>query len=619
MVSIQPYKIKSGDNSHYRTPITTNTTPPIPTVVGPSAGLKPNSSFDPNELATIISQTVTQSATQSVTLALTAYLDQRLQAQEFAAQACQATFEKKILEKVERIEDDRTFFRGEVQTQKKSIGDLRVSEDKVTTEVTKLAEQVKAQHELKVDVTDHVTPEDLDQVWHQLNALQNAVFPEVSSTPSSAEPQQSLSFDPPLASQPTGSSHQHVAPPAAPSRERNLPRISEVDHGGHIPFNMGIHAGARRVPLSQLPPGPPAALPASEYHSPPSHPSEGASHQHSHAKAPPPAYVPAHVYHVPSDSRRSALVNSVSHWPPPSTDVPHDSLSLRPPTVQLNLLPSSWIENSLSLGSLAQSPHTLHNALSHSPSPSTSEYQSLVTLNPNPHHVLPQAADHVQHLLVVPSVPNREGDLPRVIEIDHGGSVVPFRVSHSHLGAQGMCSRMSLPSSPIPALDHSSSPQSSDEGVSHLPYSCAIASPPTPLVGHHPSESQRAALISSSSQSLQFSTCHLLPVSRHDNSHVPSTSGKSDGPDVPVVLAVGGHNMPPQPAVLTQPFAPRPSGATGAIGPPSTSQPSRTPCVGTSPCKVMCDVCKSVHWTRSCPIRFSKDMSIYSSKFMKDQ
>ncbi|GAX74322.1 hypothetical protein CEUSTIGMA_g1771.t1 [Chlamydomonas eustigma] len=54
------HSVKSGDSNHYRTPITTNTTPPIPTVVGPSAGLKPNSSFDPNELATIISQTVTQ-------------------------------------------------------------------------------------------------------------------------------------------------------------------------------------------------------------------------------------------------------------------------------------------------------------------------------------------------------------------------------------------------------------------------------------------------------------------------------------------------------------------------------------------------------------------------------
>ncbi|GAX86356.1 hypothetical protein CEUSTIGMA_g13768.t1, partial [Chlamydomonas eustigma] len=607
--------VKSGDSSHYRTPHTTDTIPPIPTVVGPSttSGLNPSPGFDSDKrvLTALVAQLVAES-TQNITQTLTLYFDQRLQAQEFAAQASQAAFEKKLLEKVDRIEDDQAFFRGEVQAQKKSIGDLRVSVDKVTTEVTKLAEQVKAQHELKVDVTDHVTPEDLDQVWNQLNALQNAVFPEVNPSPLSAvDPQESLSFEPPrenslqstswienpafqpgsLSSspafhsalsgstpasssgyqssitfdpipplhratpQPTGSSHQHAVPPAAPSRERNLPRISEVDHGGHIPFNMGIHAGARRVPLAQLPPGPPSAPPASEYHSP-SHPSEGASHHHSHAKAPPPAYVPAHV---PSDSRR-------------------------PPPVQLHLPPSSWIENSLSSSSLPQSPHTPHSALSHSPSPSTSEYQSPVTHNPNPHHVLPQAADHVQHLLVVPSVPNRERDLPRVTEIDHGGSVVPLRVSRSHFGAQGMCNKMPLPTSPLPAPDHSPSPQSSDEGVSHLPYSCAIASPPTPLAGHHPSRSHRSAPISSSSQSLQLPTCHLPPISRHDSSHAPSTSGRSDGPDVPVVLVVGGHYMPPQPAVLTQPFAPRPSGATGAVGPPSTSQSSRTPCVGTSPC-----------------------------------
>ncbi|GAX72630.1 hypothetical protein CEUSTIGMA_g86.t1 [Chlamydomonas eustigma] len=547
------------------------------------------------------------------------YMDQRLQAQEFAAQASQAAFEKKLLEKVERIEDDKAFFR-----------------DKVATEVTKLAEQVKAQHELKVDVADNVTLEDLDQVWNQLNALQNVVFPEPGSLspslafhsalyrsppPSSSGYPSSNIFDPnsltppphTVVPQPAHHAQQYPVPAALAShKQRNLPNISEVDHGGHTSFNMGIHAGTRRAPL-------PHSSPPDHEHPSSSHASEGASHhQHSHAKqAPAPAYVPAHV---PSDSRRSTPVNYVSHRPPPSTTstgLPQGSLSLRPPPIQLDQQSSSWIENSLSLGSLAQSPHTLHNALSHSPSPSTSEYQNPVTLNPNPHRVLPEAADHVQHLLVVPSVPNRERDLPRVTEIDHGGSVVPFRVSHSHLGAQGMCNKMPLVPSPLPAPDHSPSPQSSDEGVSHLPYSCAIASPPTPLVGHHPSGSHRAALISSSSHSLQLSTCHLPPVSRHDSSHAPSTSGRSDGPDVPVVLAVSGHYMPPQPAVLTQPFAPRPSGATGVVGPPSTSQSSRTPCVGTSPCKVMCDVCKSVHWTRSCPIRF-QDMSIYS-KFMKDQ
>ncbi|GAX79545.1 hypothetical protein CEUSTIGMA_g6986.t1 [Chlamydomonas eustigma] len=312
------HSVKSGDSSHYRTPITTNTTntiPPIPSIVGPPAGLNQSGGFDPHkrELTALIAQLVaesTQNVTQNFTQALTTYFDKRLQAQEFAAQASQAAFEKKLLEKVERIEDDQAFFRSEVQAQKKSISELRVSTDKVASEVTKLAEQVKAQHELKVDVSDHVTPEDQDQVWNQLNALQNAVFPEVSpSPPSVADPQESLSFEPPrenplqptawiddsafqpgspspspafhsalsgsppasssgyqssitfdpipslhrAAPQTAGSSHQHAAPPAAPSRERNLPRISEVDHGEHIPFNMGIHAGARRVPLSQLP------------------------------------------------------------------------------------------------------------------------------------------------------------------------------------------------------------------------------------------------------------------------------------------------------------------------------------------------------------------------------
>ncbi|GAX84873.1 hypothetical protein CEUSTIGMA_g12294.t1 [Chlamydomonas eustigma] len=134
------HSVKSGDSSHYRTPITTNTTntiPPIPSIL-------------------------VAESTQNVTQALTTYFDKRLQAQEFAAQASQVAFEKKLLEKVERIEDDQAFFRGEVQAQKKSISELRASTDKVAYEVTKLAEQVKAQHELKVDVSDHVTPEDLD-------------------------------------------------------------------------------------------------------------------------------------------------------------------------------------------------------------------------------------------------------------------------------------------------------------------------------------------------------------------------------------------------------------------------------------------------------------------------
>jgi hypothetical protein len=92
-----------------------------------------------------------------------------------------------------------------------------------------------------------------------------------------------------------------------------------------------------------------------------------------------------------------------------------------------------------------------------------------VNLNPNPPYVLPQAKDHVQHL-ALPSVPTRERSLPRVTENDHGGSVL-LRMDRSHLlGALGI----PLPP-PLPALDHSPSPHSSDEGVSHLHCSHAIA------------------------------------------------------------------------------------------------------------------------------------------------
>ncbi|GAX86257.1 hypothetical protein CEUSTIGMA_g13669.t1 [Chlamydomonas eustigma] len=395
-----------------------------------------------------------------------------MKAQEKAAQASQAAFEKRILDKVE---DDQLFFSGEVQAQKKSINSLCVSVDKVSIEVTKLAEQVKPTLWIENSVY-HPSSSSHSPAFH--NALSGPPSPPSSS---SSGYQSSATFDPnplnppphTIVPQPAYHAQQYHVPAVLASRkQRNLPNISEVDHGGHTSFNMGIHSGTRRAPL-------PHSSPPAHEHPSSSHASEGASHhQHSHAKVPLlPAYVPTHV---PSDSRRSAPpVNSVSHRPPPSTtstDMPQDSLSLsRPPPVHLDQQSSSWIENPLSSGSLPQSPHTPHSALSHSPSPSTaSEYQSPDTLNPNPHRVLPQAADHVQHLLVVPSVPNRERDLPRVTEIDHGGFVVPFSVSHNHLEAQGMRNKMPLPPSPLLAHDHSPSPQSSDEGVSHLQYSCVL-------------------------------------------------------------------------------------------------------------------------------------------------
>ncbi|GAX79993.1 hypothetical protein CEUSTIGMA_g7433.t1 [Chlamydomonas eustigma] len=350
------HSVKFGDRSHYRTPITiitTNTIPPIPLVVGPSAGLNQSRGFDSDnsDLAAAISlsiaqstesitQSVTQIVTQNVTQALTAYLDKRLRAQEFAAQASQAALEKKLLEKVDRIEDDQAFFRGEVQAQKKSIGDLRVSVDKVTTEVTKLAEQVKAQHELKVDVTDHVTPEDLDQVWNQLNALQNAVFPEAPYPHLLHFTALSLAQLQPL-----------LVAIRAPLLLTQFPLFTELRHSQQAaPISMlyhlqrlhgrGISQGSlkwitgdtshstwavMKEPEEFLCLTFPLAPPASEYHSPPSHPSEGASHHHSHSKAPPPAHVPAFI---PPDPRRAAPVSSPSHGPAHSTGyVPSTSTS----------------------------------------------------------------------------------------------------------------------------------------------------------------------------------------------------------------------------------------------------------------------------------------------------
>ncbi|GAX78787.1 hypothetical protein CEUSTIGMA_g6224.t1 [Chlamydomonas eustigma] len=315
------HSVKSGDSSHYRTPITTNTTntiPPIPSVVGPSAGLNQSGGFDPDNselAAAAISQgiaqsteSITQIVTQNVTQALTAYFDKRMQAQEFAAQASQAALEKKLLEKVEkveRIEDDQAFFRASSSGYQSSI------------------------------------------TFEPIPSLHRAV------------------------PQPAGNSHQQAVPPVAPSRERNLPRISEVDHGGYIPFNMGIHAGARRVPLTQLPLGPPSAPPASEYleyHSPPSHPSEGASHHHSHSRAPPPAHVPTFI---PTDHRRAVPVSSASHGPAHSTGyVPSTSTSNIPydedQTFKLNSLDAKSVPTfkpKKGLITYYKYSHTLNNLL----------------------------------------------------------------------------------------------------------------------------------------------------------------------------------------------------------------------------------------------------------------
>jgi phage shock protein A len=123
---------------------------------------------------------MTQSITETVSQALKLYVDQCMQDQESAAQAreleSQASrdaLEKKILEK---IEDDNSFLLGEVQSQKRAISALRTLVENVSTEVTKLAEQVSLQNALKAEASEQITSEHLDEVWHHLTALQEAVL-----------------------------------------------------------------------------------------------------------------------------------------------------------------------------------------------------------------------------------------------------------------------------------------------------------------------------------------------------------------------------------------------------------------------------------------------------------
>jgi hypothetical protein len=185
--------------------------PPLPVV--PSAPMfpLPPSSIDPDplwsQMIVSMTQTITQSVTKTVTQSLRLYLDQRIQAQEFAAQAreleAQASrdaFERRILEK---IEDDDSFLYGKVQSQKQSISSLRTSLERVSTEVTKLAEQVSLQNSLKADASDLITLDHLDEVWHHLNALQEVVFPHIDPFPPSipSEPLRPPQFTP-LTTQP---------------------------------------------------------------------------------------------------------------------------------------------------------------------------------------------------------------------------------------------------------------------------------------------------------------------------------------------------------------------------------------------------------------------------------
>ncbi|GAX76667.1 hypothetical protein CEUSTIGMA_g4113.t1 [Chlamydomonas eustigma] len=118
-------------------------------------------------------------------------------ARSSARRACTAS-EKKILERVDRVDrvadNDQVFFRvDKVSTEITRLLAERVkvlaARVKVLAERVKvlaervkvLAERVKVQNDLKADISDKfVTPKDLDDVWHRLDALQEAVFPDVS-------------------------------------------------------------------------------------------------------------------------------------------------------------------------------------------------------------------------------------------------------------------------------------------------------------------------------------------------------------------------------------------------------------------------------------------------------
>jgi hypothetical protein len=79
------------------------------------------------------------------------------------------------------MEDDNSFLLGEVQSQKRAISALRTSMENVSTEVTKLAEQVSLQNALKAEASEQITSEHLDDIWHHLTTLQEAVFARTAS------------------------------------------------------------------------------------------------------------------------------------------------------------------------------------------------------------------------------------------------------------------------------------------------------------------------------------------------------------------------------------------------------------------------------------------------------
>jgi hypothetical protein len=182
-------------------------------------------------------------------------------------------------------------------------------------------------------------------------------FFSARSDPSSSAPsgyQSSISFNPhPVRAHQQATDHNihHVAiPPAppAPTRDRNPPRAMEPSYREVVPFQLGIHAGATKVPYVQ--PSPPHVIAA-----PPSHPPcrEGVSNQRplqvastSHLPQPPLATYPL-PSHVSGEAPRPQQ-SYAGALPQPSTYLPLDhqrEVHDREPPQYIGYVPSASTSN----------------------------------------------------------------------------------------------------------------------------------------------------------------------------------------------------------------------------------------------------------------------------------
>ncbi|GAX76141.1 hypothetical protein CEUSTIGMA_g3584.t1 [Chlamydomonas eustigma] len=343
-----------------------------------SAGLMP-STYDSTRLALSFDEVM-----EKIRAPLMDIFMMHLHEHEVAQEAKLATFEKRLIEKVE-VGQER--FQGEVLAQKHALSAARAEVSRLGAQVSQLQTSVA---ELGEITSSGVSTEHLDDVWNEINVIKAELSPSRCAFPehchAADQPQGSLSFrnHPPqfelkpthwidnpaaAASPPSGHdrcteyhsaqshnssggelsnsvslnpnsrrsifqdvehvAHEHV--PAAPSRSiRNIPRVTEIDHGGPIPFRMGIiYAGATRVPLEvpqlSVPHRPSAAQQPRAQLPPPPQASEGISRsQHSHAVGPPPG-----PPHGQQGSHRVAPAHSSGHDPQPSAShAPSTSTSI---------------------------------------------------------------------------------------------------------------------------------------------------------------------------------------------------------------------------------------------------------------------------------------------------